>query len=223
MVFKRRRPRSTLQILVESLWPKGGWSRAARYVWHRLRRLPDPAHRISLGIASGVFVCFTPLYGLHFLTAAGVAWLIRGNILASLLSTFFGNPLTFPIIATISMNIGTWILGRPSIPFARVFRAFSNASVELWANFQALFTPASAEWSRLWIFFDAIFLPYMIGGLVPGFIAAAGVYYLANPVIASYQRGRIHALKERFEQRRRLAAEAKKSTKAKGARPSKET
>ncbi len=212
-----------MRVIGESLWPRGGWGRAAKYIWHRIRRLPDPAHRISRGIAAGVFVCFTPLYGFHFFTAAGLAWLMRGNILASLLSTFFGNPLTFPLIATVSMNFGTWMLDRPSVPFKRVFRAFSNASVELWANFQAIFTSASAEWSRLGIFMDAIFLPYMLGGLIPGLIAATVAYYLANPVIASYQRGRIHALKERFEQRRRLAAAAKKAKTGSGAQPSNET
>jgi hypothetical protein len=66
-VFKRRTPRSYVQIVGEAFYPRGGWTRAAWYVAHRLRRLPDPAHRISRGIFAGVFVSFTPFYGLHFL------------------------------------------------------------------------------------------------------------------------------------------------------------
>jgi hypothetical protein len=53
------------------------------YVMHRLRRLPDPPHKIARGIAAGVFVSFTPSSvpfhhrGLDRLAAGG-------NILAAL-------------------------------------------------------------------------------------------------------------------------------------------
>src|SRR6056297_4272605 len=95
LVFKRRDRRSILATLFEALWPRGGWARAARYVQHRLNRLPDPPERIARGIFAGVLTTFTPFYGLHFVTAAILAWVMRGNILAALLSTFFGNPLTY--------------------------------------------------------------------------------------------------------------------------------
>ena len=88
MVFKRRDRRSIWTTLCEALWPRGGWTRAARYVQHRLHRLPDPPERIARGIFAGVLTTFTPFYGLHFVTAAILAWVMRGNILASLLSTF---------------------------------------------------------------------------------------------------------------------------------------
>ena len=213
MVFKRRKKRSYVQIVAQSLYPKGGWGRAARYIVHRLRRLPDPAHRISRGIAAGVFVCFTPFYGFHFFTAAFVAYLIRGNILASLLSTFFGNPLTFPLIATISVEFGSWILGRPAVPLPWIVSSFGRASVEIWSNITAIFTSDTTEWGRLAGFFDQVFWPYLIGGLLPGLVAGIIAYNLANPVIASYQRGRIRALKERFERKRRLAERAEAATK----------
>lgn len=205
MVFKRRNPKSWAQSVAEFFYPRGGWRRAARYVGHRLRRLPDPAHKISRGIGAGVFASFTPFYGLHFLTAGLVAWALRGNILAALFATFFGNPLTFPIIAAISVELGTLILGHPPVPPAEIFVAFSLASVELWSNFVAVFTPASVEWSNLGSFFSRIFLPYLVGGIGPGIVAGVCAYFLSNPIIASYQRGRIHKLKERFEARRRAA------------------
>ncbi|MEM9975678.1 MAG: DUF2062 domain-containing protein, partial [Pseudomonadota bacterium] len=198
MVFKRRTPKSYARSFVEFFYPRGGWGRASRYVVHRLRRLPDPAHKISRGIASGVFASFTPFYGLHFFTAALVAWMIRGNILASLLATFFGNPITFPLIAAISVEIGTVILGRPHVPPQDILIGFSLASIELWGNFAAIFTAAEAEWTYLWRFFNRIFLPYLVGGIAPGIVAGVAVYYMANPIIASYQRGRIKKMKERF-------------------------
>lgn len=217
-MFKRRIPKSYSRSFLEFFYPRGGWARAGRYVVYRLRRLPDPAHKISRGIAAGIFVCFTPFYGLHFLLSALIAWLIGGNIVAALLATFFGNPLTFPIIATLSVELGTWLLGLPPVPAKDILLGFSLASVELWANLAAIFTPASMEWTKTGDFFARIFLPYLVGGLGPGVAAALAFYFMANPVIASYQRGRIKRLKERFDARRRMI-EAQKAAAQEAAKP----
>ncbi|TMV51839.1 DUF2062 domain-containing protein, partial [Thioclava sp. BHET1] len=110
MVFKRRDRRSLLQILAEAVYPRGGWIRAVSYIFHRLRRLPDEPHRIARGVAVGIFISFTPFFGFHLLFAAGLAWLIGGNIIASLLATLVGNPLTFPFIMEGSVELGSLIL-----------------------------------------------------------------------------------------------------------------
>ena len=202
-MFKRRNPKTMLQSVGEFFYPPGGWGRAGRYIAYRLRRLPDPAHKISRGIAAGVFASFTPFYGLHFITAGVIAYLLRGNIIAALLATFFGNPITFPLIAALSVELGTWMLNLPPVPPQDILMSFSLATVELWRNFAALFTPAQANWAETAVFFDRIFLPYLVGGLIPGIIAGLAAYTLSNPIIASYQRGRIKKLKERFEARRK--------------------
>ena len=216
-VFKRRTPKSYAQSFAEFFYPRGGWSRAARYVVYRLRRLPDPAHKISRGIGAGVFACFTPFFGLHFVTAGLIAYLIRGNILASLLATFFGNPVTFPVIATISVEFGTWLLGLPAVPPKEILLGFSLASVEIWGNFAAIFTPETASWDETAAFFTRIFVPYLVGGLAPGIMMGFAAYFMANPVIASYQMGRIKKLKQRFEARRRMI-ESQKSKDAAAAK-----
>lgn len=204
MVFKRRTPRTYFQALSQSLYPKGGWRRAGRYVLHRLRRLPDPAHKISRGIACGVLVCFTPFFGLHFLLAAALAWLINGNMMAALLSTFFGNPLTFPFIAAVSMELGSWMMGRPPIPLPYVVTSFSEATVELWRNMIAIFTSDLTHWARLRQFFHGVFLPYTVGGILPGIATAAAFYFLSNPVLAAYQKARVARLKKRFAKKREI-------------------
>ena len=147
-MFKRRNPRSVSERVTGWLYPPGGWARAGRYIGHRLRRLPDPAHKIARGIACGVFVCFTPLFGLHFLMSAAFAWAIGGNVLAALLATFVGNPVTFPVIATISVELGSWMLGRETVPLPQILSSFSYASIELWSNFAALFTARMARLQR---------------------------------------------------------------------------
>lgn len=200
-MFKRN-PRSYLRIVAEFFYPRGGWYRAAQYVIHRLRRLPDPAHRISRGIAVGVFASFTPFYGLHFLTAAILAWLFRGNVLAALLATFVGNPITFPLIAELSVNLGHALLGQDVVMhLPEILSSFAAATNDLWMNFRSLFTDDVPNWSQIRRFYDAVFLPYLVGGLIPGTAAGTVAYILANPLIHAYQRRRINKLKARYEKR----------------------
>ncbi len=206
MVFKRK-PRSWGRTALEFVYPRGGWTRAALYVVHRIRRLPDPAHRISRGVAAGVFVCFTPFFGLHFVLATAIAWAIGGNILAALLATFFGNPLTFPIIAEVSLEIGTRILGLPdNIHLPQIVEAFSRAMGEVWANVLAVFTSEHTEWHGLGRFWDRVMWPYFIGGIGPGLFVSVIAYFVTTPVITAYQRQRVKRLKKRYEKRLAEAA-----------------
>lgn len=201
-MFKRRRKRSYTEIVTEGIYPRGGWSRAISYVMHRLRRLPDPPHKISRGIAAGAFISFTPFFGFHFALAAMLAWVMRGNMLAAVLATFLGNPITFPFIAQVAVEGGVWILGLDGhMPLHRIIGSFSQASVELWSNFTAMFTSKVAEWDRLRTFFHRVFLPYLVGGIIPGILLGIGSYVLSRPVIAAYQKGRIKRLKKRYEKR----------------------
>ena len=198
-----------IRWVIEVFYPRGGWSRAARYVSLRLRRLPDPAHKISRGIAAGVFTSFTPFFGFHFIISAMIAWALRGNILAALLATFVGNPFTFPIFASISVELGTMILGLDPVPLPEIVRAFSQASVELWRNTMALFTPATMEWGSLGRFFWNIFLPYLVGGILPGIAAGMAAYYLSMPAITAYKRRRLKRLEKKLEKAREADRVAK--------------
>ena len=207
MVFKRRSKRSTLQVLWEFVWPRGGWARAATYVSHRLRRLPDDPHRIARGVFAGVFVSFTPFFGFHWLLAALIAWGTRGNILAALLATFAGNPLTTPLVAWGSVELGHWILGDPAgMPLREIFGAFGRSGTELWQNFIAIFTADVTHWDRMGHFFRSIFLPYMVGCIVPGLVVSLAFYYATIPLVRGYQKLRSMKLKERIEQVRQAKA-----------------
>ena len=183
---------------------------------HRLRRLPDPAYKISRGIAAGVFTSFTPFFGLHFLVAAGLAWLMGGNVLAALLATFFGNPVTFPIIAGLSVGIGSRMLGLDQpLPLDETFNAFSRVSVELWTNAKALVTGSAIRFEGFEVFLDRIFMPYLIGGIVPGVISGVAAYAVSRPIIAAYQKSRIKRLKKKFEKQRRVAQKTAKRRQSK--------
>ncbi len=212
MVFKRRDRRPIWKIATEVLWPRGGWGRAARYVQHRLHRLPDPPERIARGIFAGVFTTFTPFYGLHFIVAASLAFIMRGNIVAALLATFFGNPLTYLPIGVIAMKTGYWMLGMNKDPslHGSLGQKFAEAGADFWNNILSIFNGARPDWHGLSIFYHEVFFPYMIGGLLPGIIAGLIAYYLSVPVIRVYQSHRQGTLKAK------LAALKKKKKQADG-------
>lgn len=192
MVFKRRDRRGILRSVREFFLPRGGWVRAFEYVKHRVRRLPDTPEKIARGIWAGVFVTFTPFFGLHFLFAWIIAIIMRGNVLAALLATFFGNPLTYIPIAFTSLWFGHRILGtrfnRESV--TDMFEQVSVAWQDLWHNFKAIFTPERMEWAGLHRFYDDFFYPFMIGSLIPGIITATICYWVCVPLIGSYQNRR---------------------------------
>ncbi|SFQ44929.1 hypothetical protein SAMN05421853_10647 [Roseivivax halotolerans] len=192
MVFRRREQQPYWKQGLRFLWPKGGWGRAARYIRHRLQRLPDPPDKIARGIFAGVFMTFTPLYGLHFFLAALLAWVLRGNIVAALMGTFFGNPLTYVPIAVVSLQTGHWILGDESDPEDHrwVGDKFAAAGRDLWDNFVAIFTSDRADWSDLALFYDDVFFPYLVGGIIPGIITGLICYYISLPLIRAYQNRR---------------------------------
>lgn len=198
-MFKRRKPRSYSQLATQMIYPRGGWRRASQYVMHRIRRLPDQPQRIARGFAAGIFVSFTPLFGFHFMTAALVAWAIRGNIVAALLGTFVGNPLTFPFIAVLSVSLGRWLLGIEGKLYPhRIFEEFARASRELWDNVLAPFTDSSVHWQSFDHFWHSYFLPYVVGGIGPGLVVSAIGYYLTLPVIRAYHKRRARKMEKRI-------------------------
>jgi uncharacterized protein (DUF2062 family) len=110
-MFGRRNPIPVHHRVRSIVWPKAGWRRASRYMAHRVRRLPGTPYRIAAGVASGAAVSFTPFIGLHFVAAALLALLLRGNVVASAIGTAVGNPWTFPFIWTWIYTLGQWLMG----------------------------------------------------------------------------------------------------------------
>lgn len=193
------------------VYPKGGWTRAFHYMKHRVRRLPDTPERIARGIWAGVFASFTPFYGLHFLIAFLLARLMRANILAALSGTFFGNPLTYVPIGVISLKTGHFLLGTrfDEGEHRSFFGKFADAGQDLKNNLCALFTDVDADWRGLQVFYDEIFYPYLIGGLIPGVVFATASYFLALPLIRAYQLRRRARIKAKFEEiKKKAQAEA---------------
>ena len=88
------------------LWPSMGWERLLKYIQLRLIRLKGSTRSIATGFAFGASISFTPLPGVHIIGAGILSFLIRGNLLASLVGTLIGSPWTFPIMWWAAYKIG---------------------------------------------------------------------------------------------------------------------
>ncbi len=182
-MFRRRNPAPLLDRAREFVSPRKGWERGYRYLGKRMQRLPDSPHRIALGFACGVQASFTPFFGFHFVVAAGLGLITRGNVLASAVGTFMGNPITFPFIAAASMWMGQRMTG---------------------IEFEAPEDGYGISW--LWDNLDAIFIPYLVGGTLPGFAVSAVSYWVLRPLVATYQDRRRVKLMARAKERLRKSA-----------------
>lgn len=207
-MFKRRTPRTYLQSIREFFYPKSGWKRAIEYFKHRLKRLPDTPHRIALGLAVGAFVCFLPFFGLHFVLAALLAFVLRGNVLASLIGTFVGNPLTFPFIAALSYRLGLFILGgqEDEDGLARLRRSFGDALETMWDTLRAFFGYAPSRLDSFVDFWWSVLWPYTVGGVLPGLVVGFAMYFATKPLIIAYQTRRKGRLVAKLKELRKKAS-----------------
>lgn len=80
--------------------------RSIKFLKYKIFRIKDLPESISIGLAWGAAVSFTPLLGFHILICFLGTYLMRGNLLAAAAGTIVGNPWTFPIIYYVGFEIG---------------------------------------------------------------------------------------------------------------------
>jgi uncharacterized protein (DUF2062 family) len=177
MLFRRREAESFFERMRVHLWPRRSWGRSSRYIIYRLRRLSDTPHAVALGFAAGVFAAVTPFLGTHMVMAALIAWIIGGSVVAALLGTFIGNPLTYPVLWYSTYEVGDLILGgtaeKPSIDLSGGI--FQSSLDQLWP----------------------ILKPMTLGSLPVGVALAALSYVVVKPMVEAYK----HRRRRRLELR----------------------
>ncbi len=198
-MFRRRLKISVPERLREFLWPRSGWERSAKYIFHRVARLPGTPHAIAGGFACGAALSFTPFVGLHIVLAALLAWIIRANIISSAIGTVVGNPWTFPFIWVWIYELGHWMgvgtggHATENLDFISLFGKMLEAVLRLDGGY--LFETA----------WPVFFLPMLAGGIPTALVMWLAFYVPLKPVVESYQRRR-RARRQR-RQRRRQAKE----------------
>lgn len=183
MLFGRKNPVTWAEWLRVMLWPRRSWMRSFKYVAKRVLRLTASPHAISAGVAAGVFASFTPFVGLHFIIAFIVAYLIAGNFLAAATGTFFGNPLTFPVIWASTYKMGAFILavdssGEEQSQFSQL------ADIDL---FEMGF---GGIWDFIVGIWDPVFKPMLIGAVPLGIVFGIGAYLVTRWGTAKFRAAR---------------------------------
>ena len=182
-MFKRRNPLPFHKRAGAVFWPQSGWRRSGAYVAHRLRRLPGTPYRIAAGFASGAAVSFTPFIGLHFVLAALMALVVRGNVIAAAIGTAVGNPWTFPFIWVWTYSLGQWILGGESLTVLPEVLSFQHI-------------------------FDnplEVLLPMIVGAIPTAAFAWFVFFWPLQRTVAGYQRARRRRLKRRLRRQSHLS------------------
>lgn len=158
-----------LQRLRRAIWPRRSWKRSARYVGHRLGRIPSTPYSIAAGFASGAAISFTPLLGLHFLGGGLIALILRGNLLASAIGTVVGNPWTFPIIWAWTFSLGRWLLGEADM-------------IET--------LPQHISMNYIFDHPSQALLPMMVGSLPTALLIWFLCFWFVHRLVAGYQKAR---------------------------------
>jgi len=127
--------------------------------------LPASNYAISSGFACGSMVSFTPLLGLHFILALIFAYLIRGNLIAALIGTVVGNPLTFPFIWGLIYKVGTFVTTIKHVTHSNEinFEMIVNQTYE-------------------------IFFPMFVGGIIIAPLVWITTYFVIYSFISSYKK-----------------------------------
>ncbi len=131
--------------------------------------LRESPHRTALAFAVGLFIAFSPTYGLHTLSALFCAWAFRLNVVALMAGAFVNNPWTVVPILVATFWTGFQVMGRPE--------------------------GAPVEWSHLTL--EGLYgqiqtyaLPFFVGGLLLSLLASLLTYPLAYWLIVQARAGR---------------------------------
>jgi uncharacterized protein (DUF2062 family) len=189
MLFGRRNKPKWTEKLRNAVWPRRGISRPFVYLAKRLPRLSASPHAIAAGFAAGAAGSFTPFLGFHFLISFGLAWTVRGNMIAAAFGTAVGNPLTFPLMFASTYEVGSIILRffSSEVPDEQVMEQQSEVLMN-----EGLF---SMGFERLWPLLKTM----SIGAIPLGFLAFVFFYFGVRMIISGVQRSRKRRLARREE------------------------
>ena len=206
-MFRRRKPLSALKQLRAVIWPERGFRRLFSYLFQRIIRLPGTPASIASGFASGIAASFTPFLGLHFILAGALAMLFRGNVLASAIGTFFGNPWTFILIWLADYEVGLGVIH--TFGFGADLKVLSiDELVAIMGNvIRFLSFTGNISCANLSRDIEQVFMPLLIGGTVLGAIAWVASFLMTLWAVKGW---RLHRAKRLLKAIQR-AADAKKS------------
>jgi len=139
---------------------------------HQVLHLDESPQRTALAFAIGVFIAFSPTYGLHTLMVLFCTWAFRLNFLALMAGALVNNPWTIVPILGATLWTGVQVLGmQPIEPLT-------------WTDvtFAAVYRQVSPY-----------VMPFFVGGLVLSLLGTAVSYPVAYWLISKYRVRKGHA------------------------------
>ena len=163
-------------------------ARVVRYLaglFARLLDIKDRPHAIAGGVAIGMFVGFTPLFGLKTLLCLGLAFLLGCNPIAAVIAVSLHDVVTpfWPFLLMLEYEIGTHILGH------------TGETSALLHSFHHLHLMDMMKWTT---FLD-VGLPLLVGSMFLSAPAAAIAYFLMIGFLKRRERRRLEREKEAAE------------------------
>lgn len=159
-----------------------------RFVKFRILHVDDSPQRMARGIATGFFVAYIPILGLHMLLALIFAQLIRANKALAVMAVWICNPLTFFLIYYPSYRLGHFLLpffhDQPEVEMDQI-QTLINQTFSLSYALGNCFT--IDYWKQVGAVFKTIGLETFIGGVVLGFIVAKIGYWISYYFIIGYR------------------------------------
>ncbi len=149
---------------------------AVRYL-RQLLALNDTPERIALAFSLGVFLAFSPLFGLHTILGLALAFIFGLNRVAVLLGVWVNNPWTLVPIYAAAAYVGDLLFGFPQ---AHSLPPFSW--VEFWHGRYLL--QLIGEWHVL--------RPVVLGSTILSFISALLCYPVALYVVRQGKSFHLH-------------------------------
>ena len=196
-MFLRRDPLSVIHRLRNWVWPRIGWGRTITYYWHRLQRIPGTPSSIAAGFACGMAASMTPAVGTHAIVGFGLAYAVRGSLLASIIGTLVINPWTAPPVWFSTYYTGAFILGweqyghAGASDFVEMFVGLTQAVVQLdMGLFITKVTP--------------IFWPMLVGSFPVAIVVGFASYLVLEPILRNIQQRRLQRWAARAAEIERL-------------------
>lgn len=130
--------------------------------FRKILSLDSHPRHIATGFAVGVFISFTPFFGIHTPMAIAAAFIFRLNKLTCITGAWVNTPLTVIPALVASHTLGRFILGKSGAPF----------------------TVQSLDWSVL----KANATELMLGSSLIGFVLALAGYFLCYWLIVRFRK-----------------------------------
>lgn len=162
-----------------------------KYLYERLLRIRGKPREIALGFSLGIFLGMTPFIGVQAVSAVLLASLFKWNKISAAIGVFITNPLTAPVLYSITYYVGIKVLG--------IENGYEHVSMGF--DISSFFLMLKKAPDIIWILF--------VGGFVVGLPASVACYYFTFQAVKKYQED----IRIRLQEKKALLAEKKKKKK----------